>query len=83
MISEVNVDSNNIHNENTKTERAIDEMTVVKVNETFTTDNRTARKKKTEDISTSGNGERGENCWSKRLIFEERITIRERWENYD
>ena len=46
MISEVNVDSNNIHNENTKTERAIDEMTVVKVNETFTNDNRTARKKK-------------------------------------
>ena len=46
VISEVNVDSNNIHNENTKTERAIDEMTVVKVNETFTNDNRTARKKK-------------------------------------
>ena len=36
-------------------------MTVVKVNETFITDNRRARKKKTEEIRTSGNGEQGEN----------------------
>ena len=46
MVSETNVDSNNIQNENTETESAIDKMTVVKVNETFITDNRTARKKK-------------------------------------
>ena len=46
MVSETNVDSNNIQNKNTETESAIDKMTVVKVNETFITDNRTARKKK-------------------------------------
>ena len=46
MISETNVDSNNIQIEKTETESARDEMTVVKVNETFITDNRTARKKK-------------------------------------
>ena len=46
MVSETNVDSNKTKNENTKTESAIDEMTVIKVNETFITDNRTARKKK-------------------------------------
>ena len=55
-VSEANVDSNDIQNENTKTESAIDEITVVKVNETVTTDNRRARKKKTEDIRTGGNG---------------------------
>ena len=32
--------------ENTKTESATDEVTVVKVNDTFMTENRTARKKK-------------------------------------
>ena len=46
MVSESNVDSNNIQNENTETESARDERTVVTVNETFITDNRTARKKK-------------------------------------
>ena len=46
MVSETNVDSNSIQNEKTETESARDEMTVVKVNETFITDNRTARKKK-------------------------------------
>ena len=46
MVSEANVDSNKTKNENTKTESAIDEMFVVKVNEPFITDNRTARKKK-------------------------------------
>ena len=60
MISKANVDSNKTKNENTKTESAIDEMTVIKVNETFITDNRSATKKKTEDIRTSSNGERGE-----------------------
>ena len=33
MVSEANVDSNKIQNENTKTESAIDEITVVKINE--------------------------------------------------
>ena len=33
MVSEANVDSNKIQNENTKTESALDEITVVKVNE--------------------------------------------------
>ena len=46
MISETNVDSNNIQNEKTETVGARDEMTVVKVNETFITDNRTAGEKK-------------------------------------
>ena len=47
MVSEaINVDSNNIQNENTRTESAIDEINVVKVNETFITDNRTTRQKK-------------------------------------
>ena len=46
MVSETNVDSNSIQNEKTKTERARDEMTMGNVNETFITDNRTARKKK-------------------------------------
>ena len=46
MVSQANADSNDTKNENTKTESAIDEMTVVKVNETFIIDNRTARKKK-------------------------------------
>ena len=46
MVSETNVDSNSIQNEKTETESARDEMTVVKVNETFITDNRTVRKKK-------------------------------------
>ena len=46
MVSQANADSNETKNENTKTESAIDEMTVVKVNETFIIDNRTARKKK-------------------------------------
>ena len=46
LVGEINVDSNNIHNESTKTESAIDEITVVKVNETFITDNCAARKKK-------------------------------------
>ena len=46
MVSETKVDSNNVQNENTETESVIDEMMVVKVNETFITDNRTARKKK-------------------------------------
>ena len=46
MITKANVDSNKTKNENTKTESAIDEMTVVKVNEFFITDNCTARKKK-------------------------------------
>ena len=51
-VSEViNVENKNTQNEkgtkkNTKRESAIDEITVVKVNETFITDNRTARKKK-------------------------------------
>ena len=45
-VSEANVDSNNIQNENTKTESAIDEIIVVKVNETLITDNHRARKKK-------------------------------------
>ena len=35
-----------VQKKNTKRESAIDEITVVKVNETFITDNRTARKKK-------------------------------------
>ena len=77
MVSEANVHSNNIQNENTKTESAIDEINVVKVNDTVFPDNRTARKKKTEDIRTSGNGERGENYRSKGFIFEERITTGE------
>ena len=46
IISKANVDSNNIQDENTKMESVIDEMIVIKVNETFITDNRTARKKK-------------------------------------
>ena len=46
MVSEAKIDSNNIQNENTKMENAIDEITVVKVNETFITDNHTSRKKK-------------------------------------
>ena len=46
MVSEANVDSNNIQNENVKTESAIDEINVVKVNATVFTDNRTARRKK-------------------------------------
>ena len=46
MVSEANIDSNNIQNENTKMENAIDEIIVVKVNETFITDNHTSRKKK-------------------------------------
>ena len=46
MVSETNVHRNNIQTEKTETESAADEMTVVKVNETFITDNRTARKKK-------------------------------------
>ena len=46
MVSETNVDSNRIQNEKTETERSRNEMTVVKVNETFITDNRTVRKKK-------------------------------------
>ena len=45
-ISEADVDSNNIHDENTKTESILDEITVIKVNETFIPDNRTVRKKK-------------------------------------
>ena len=45
-ISKTNVRSNNIQNKNTEKERARNEMTVVKVNETFITDNRTARRKK-------------------------------------
>ena len=45
-ISETNVGSNNIQNKNTEIERARNETTVVKVNETFITDNRKARKKK-------------------------------------
>ena len=55
MISEANVDSNNIQDKNTETDSVMDEVTVVKVNETFITDNHTARKKKKEDIRTSGN----------------------------
>ena len=56
MISEANVDSNNIQDENTRTESVIDKINVVKVNETFITDNHTARKKKQkEDIRTSAN----------------------------
>ena len=39
MVSEANVHNNKIKNENTKIESAIDEMAVVKVNETFITDN--------------------------------------------
>ena len=46
MVSEANVDSNNIQNENVKTESAIDEINVVKANATVFTDNRTARRKK-------------------------------------
>ena len=38
MVSEAKVDSNNIQNENTRTESTIDEVTVVKLNETFVTD---------------------------------------------
>ena len=61
MVSETNVDSNSIENEKTETVSATDEMTVVKVNETFITDNHTARKKKRKTC-TNANGERGENC---------------------
>ena len=65
VVSEANVDSNNIQNENTKTKSVIDEMTVLKVNETFFVDNRTARKKKqktyAQERGERGNGERGEN----------------------
>ena len=65
VVSEANVDSNNIQNENTKTKSVIDEMTVLKVNETFFADNRTARKKKqktyAQERGERGNGERGEN----------------------
>ena len=46
MGSETNVGSDRIQNEKTETESSRDEMTVVKVNETFITDNRTVRKKK-------------------------------------
>ena len=46
MVSETNVDSNNIQNGKTETESAIDKMSVIKVNKTFITDNRTGRKKK-------------------------------------
>ena len=46
MVSETNVDSNSMQNEKTETESARDEMAVIKVNKTFITDNRTARKKK-------------------------------------
>ena len=38
MVSEAKVDSNNIQNENTRTESTIDEVTVAKLNETFVTD---------------------------------------------
>ena len=46
MVSETKVGSNNVQNEKTETESLIDEMMVVKVNQTFITNNRTARKKK-------------------------------------
>ena len=66
MVSEANVDSNNIQNESTKTKSVIDEMTVLKVNETFFAGNRTARKKKqkiyTQERGERCKGERGENC---------------------
>ena len=42
MVSKTNVENNNIQNEKTETQSARDEMTVVKVNETFITDNSTA-----------------------------------------
>ena len=60
MVSEANVDSNNIQNENTKTESAIDEATVAKIKGNFITDNSTSRKKKTEDMGTGSNRELGE-----------------------
>ena len=53
MVSEANVDNNKIKNENTKMESAVDEMTVVKVNETFITDNRPVRKKKQKTYAQS------------------------------
>ena len=56
MISEANVDNNNIQDENTRKKSVIDKINVVKVNETFITDNHTARKKKLKvDIRTSAN----------------------------
>ena len=66
VVSEANVDSNNIKNENTKTKSVIDEMTVLKVNETFFADSRTARKKKQKTHAQKrgehGNREHGQNC---------------------
>ena len=66
VVSEANVDSNNIQNENTKTKSVIDEMTVLKVNETFFADSRTARKKKQKTRAQKrgehGNREHGQNC---------------------
>ena len=59
-ISETNVGSNNIQNKNIEIESAENEITVVKVNETFITDICTATRKKKEDIRTGGNREHGE-----------------------
>ena len=72
-ISETNVGSNNIQNKNTEIERARNEMTVVKVNETFITDNRTARRKKqktyaqavTENVKKTA--DQNALCWKKEL----------------
>ena len=46
IVSETKVGNNNVQNENTETESVIDEMMVIKENETFITNNLTARKKK-------------------------------------
>ena len=78
MISETNVDSNNIQNEKTKTESARDEMTVVKVNETFITDNRTARKKKQKTYAQALTENVEKTADQNVFFFEERITTGER-----
>ena len=73
-INETNVGSHNIQNENTEIESALNEMTVVKVNETFITDNRTARRKKQKTYAQAVT----ENVLIKTLQLEEKIATGER-----